>query len=85
MPKEHKVKVIIENGEHRCDPTETHVDGGDTVLWGGSANIKFVDSPFEEGGGPFPPQSRSTVKRGLRKGAKFSGIAVKGQIIVDNP
>jgi hypothetical protein len=81
----HTVNVVNVNGRHKCDPTETHVNGGDKVIWGGDAPIFFEESPFEQGQGPFSPGSASTVKRGLPTGKRFKGVSVEGQIIIDIP
>jgi hypothetical protein len=57
-----KIRVREVGGRHECEPTETHVTGGERIIWGGDSDIVFPDSPFVEGSGPFKPGSGSTVK-----------------------
>ncbi len=46
--------TLDQNDNHVCDPTETVVRPGDTVVWSGPVQVFFPDdTPFVEGRGPF--------------------------------
>jgi hypothetical protein len=87
---ERTITVKVEGNRHKCEPTVTHVKAGDTVEWVGEP-IRFPDSPFVEGHGPFQHPRKSTIRPDAEVGKVFKGVVqvngrdlpVEGQIIVD--
>ena len=79
MPTTKKVTVHSFNGQHKCVPLQTKVEGGDLVHWtNGSVPIIFDPSPFQEGTAPLNPGTTSTVKMGV-KGPFKGRVKVGGQ------
>lgn len=97
----HPITVTrLPDGRWTCDPTTTHVNGGDTIDWKGDGleiSVSDVDpagvigrprAPFDRLG-PIKPPHTSLVSRRLGRGQRFvalvNGEPCEGQIIVDNP
>jgi hypothetical protein len=83
------IKVKLENGKHKCDPTRTTVRPSETVTWSGSTvdNVFFVSkSPFKGGLGPFKtgPDDQHKVRDDVQIGEVFTFDKAKleGDIII---
>jgi plastocyanin len=71
------ITVTVKKGVHVCDPTKTKVRAGDTVAWVGDEvfHVLFLnETPFVEGKGPFGNGEKVTVKKGLRKGRRYTPL-----------
>jgi len=86
MADKPKVTVSRLGNKHICDPTHTHVNGGDTVAWTGQEPflVFFPDqTPFVEGRGPFLNGERVTVKGDVQQATYKLQILNNGVFLRD--